>query len=132
MKREEIIVGLDIAKEAVRKSECMTITEYQDLASRTINHEWADIDLEMHALHGMSSEIGELHGIYQKSYQGHDIDEEHLKKELGDLFWFLAEYCTVSGWNLEDIARMNIEKLKARYPDGFEADRSLNRRAGDI
>lgn len=106
--------------------------EYQKLASRTINNDLTELQKEYHALHGMISEVGEIHGIYQKSYQGHEIKQEHLKKEVGDLLWFIAEYCTVMGWKLEDIMRMNINKLIARFPDGFEADKSLNRKEGDI
>lgn len=111
----------------------MTANEYQRLAARTIDYvnmfEW---DQECHALHGMVSEIGELHGIYQKEYQGHEADDEHLKKELGDLLWFIAEYCTSQGWELEEIMQMNIDKLKARYPEGFDPEKSLHRKEGDI
>lgn len=110
----------------------MTGNEYQKLASRTIPNEFEDIEKEFHALHGMVGEIGELHSIYQKVYQGHDFSEEHAKKELGDLLWFIAEYCTAFNWSLEDIMRMNIDKLLARYPDGFDADHSLHRAKGDI
>lgn len=86
----------------------------------------------MHALHGMSGEVGEIHSIYQKSYQGHVIDQAHLKKEIGDLLWFIAEYCTAMGWTLEDVAQTNIDKLLARFPNGFEVDKSLHRKEGDI
>lgn len=110
----------------------MKINEYQELAARTINKKLYKDEMEMHALHGMTGELGEINSIYQKYYQGHEIDEEHLKKELGDLLWFVAEYCTSMDWNLEDIAKMNIEKLKKRYPDGFEKEKSLNREEGDI
>lgn len=110
----------------------MNMNEYQKLAARTINNDLNCADKESHALHGMVSEVGELHGIYQKMYQGHDIDREHVKKELGDLLWFIAEYCTVYGWELDEIAQMNIDKLKARYPDGFDAEKSLHRASGDI
>lgn len=107
--------------------------EYQELAARTMDFERMDSsDQEYHALFGMASEIGELHGIYQKYYQGHEDSKEHKMKELGDLLWFIAEYCTANGWMLEDIMYMNIEKLKARFPDGFEAERSLHRAEGDI
>ena len=109
----------------------MTGNEYQVLAARTIG----DIDdaaKANHALHGMVSEVGELHGIYQKFYQGHEMDAEHIRKELGDLLWFVAEYCTANHWRLEDIMQTNIDKLRARYPAGFEAERSLHRAAGDI
>lgn len=110
----------------------MTISEYQKLAARTIREDLDNTGREMHALHGMVGEIGELHGIYQKAYQGHPIELEHLQKELGDLLWFIAEYCTALDWSLDDIAQMNIDKLRARYPDGFEAEKSLHRKRGDI
>lgn len=110
----------------------MTFEEYQELASRTIPTQLRR-GQEFHALHGMVGEIGELHSIYQKRYQGHFEDtDEHRKKELGDLLWFIAEYCTGCGWSLDEIARLNIDKLKSRYPEGFESDRSLHRAEGDI
>ena len=110
----------------------MTANEYQKLAARTINMDLTELQKEYHALHGMVSEVGEIHGLYQKTYQGHQGSKEHMKKELGDLLWFIAEYCTVMEWNLEDIMQMNIDKLKARYPEGFEAEKSLHRKSGDI
>lgn len=105
----------------------MTGNEYQKLASRTINDKLTEKEQELHALHGMVGEIGEILSLFQKIYQGHSIDDEHLKKECGDLLWFIAEFCTSNGWNLEDIMQMNIDKLKARFPEGFEVDKSLNR-----
>lgn len=111
----------------------MTGNEYQELASRTIADGMTAANQEFHALHGMVGEIGELHSIYQKRYQGHLEDlNEHRKKELGDLLWFIAEYCTACGWDLEDVMRLNIDKLKKRYPEGFEVERSLHRQKGDI
>ena len=110
----------------------MTFKEYQELASRTVPTQ-IPIEQACHALHGMVGEIGELHSIYQKRYQGHnDIDTAHLKKELGDLLWFVAEYCTGYGWSLDEIAKLNIDKLKARYPEGFDSERSQHRAEGDI
>ena len=110
----------------------MTGKQYQELASRTINRELDDEAIEFHALHGLVGEIGEIHSIYQKSYQGHEIDTDHVKKEIGDLLWFIADYCTALGWTLEEVAQMNIDKLKARYPEGFSEDKSLHRKEGDI
>lgn len=111
----------------------MTGNEYQKLASRTIPDDFTPRAKEFHALHGMVGEIGELHSIYQKLYQGHDVpSEEHYKKELGDLLWFIAEYCTACGWELEEIMQLNIDKLKARYPEGFDVEHSLHRKEGDI
>jgi NTP pyrophosphatase (non-canonical NTP hydrolase) len=110
----------------------LTLNDYQELAARTINYANSSAEMEMHALHGMCGEIGELHSLYQKMYQGHQFDKEHAKKELGDLLWFIAEYCTACGFTLEDVAKANIEKLKARYPEGFEAKRSMARLQGDL
>ena len=110
----------------------MTGNEYQKLASRTINRGLTQKEQEYHALHGLSGETGEIHSLYQKYYQGHALDFDYIKKEFGDLLWFVAEYCTAMDWNLEDVMELNIEKLKARYPEGFSAERSLVRKEGDI
>lgn len=110
----------------------MKANEYQELAARTINPRLYDYEIEQHAIYGLAGEVGELHSIYQKCYQGHDFDEEHAKKELGDLLWFVAEYCTAMNWELEEVMELNIEKLMKRYPDGFEDVKSINREKGDI
>lgn len=109
----------------------MTLNEYQHLAARTIDKDLSVTSMTLHALHGMTSENGELNSIYQKAYQGHEVNAEALKKELGDLLWFAAEYCTAQGWQLDDICQMNIDKLIRRYPDGFSPIRSLNRAEDD-
>lgn len=110
----------------------MTLAEYQKAAARTIDTCLQTWEVKSHALYGMVSEIGEIHGMYQKVYQWHAIDSEHLKKEVGDLLWFVAEFCTANDWSLEEVAQMNIDKLLARYPNGFEAERSLHRKEGDV
>ena len=110
----------------------MDLNEYQELAARTINKNLSHNAMARHALFGLCGEVGELQSLYQKVYQGHTLDLEHAKKELGDLLWFIAEFCTANGWKLEDVAQLNIDKLKARFPEGFEIDKSLNRAEGDI
>lgn len=105
----------------------MNINMYQQLAARTINPKNTHIQSLLHALHGMSAEVGEIHSIYQKSYQGHEVDDDDLKAELGDLLWFCAEYCTAQGWDMEQVCIENIEKLRKRFPKGFSAERSLHR-----
>ena len=74
----------------------MTGNEYQELAARTINQGLTFEEQKFHALHGMVGEIGEIHSIYQKMYQGHAFEVDHVKKEFGDLLWFIAEYCTAN------------------------------------
>lgn len=105
----------------------MDMHTYQLAAARTINKDLAPESVEAHALHLMAAEVGEIHGIYQKYYQGHEIDANELKKELGDLLWGIAELCTVLDWDLNDVAFTNIAKLCRRYPNGFEAVRSVHR-----
>lgn len=107
----------------------MTLDVYQMLAARTMNPQLTVKEQEDHALHGLSGEVGEIHSIYQKAYQGHAFDEEELKKEVGDLLWFIAELATCRGWKLNQVAMGNIEKLKRRYPEGFSEERSVYREA---
>lgn len=110
----------------------MTFEEYQKLAARTINKDLDKDEQTLHAMWGMVSELGEFFGLYQKMFQGHKINVKHICKELGDLLWFIAEYCTIIGLPFELIAAENIKKLQARYPDGFDPERSLHRKEGDI
>lgn len=110
----------------------MDMNEYQQSAARTINPALYPEQQLRHALHGMAGEVGEIHSLFQKAYQGHPYDPQHLKKELGDLLWMVAEACTAMDWTLEDVAQKNLSKLRARYPDGFDAEKSLHRKEGDV
>ena len=110
----------------------MTFNEYQELARRTQNEDLAYDQRRYHALHGLVSEVGEIHGLYQKLYQGHVLNLNDLEKEVGDLLWFVAELCDVYHWNMGDVATENIEKLRKRYPEGFDADRSVHREEYEV
>lgn len=85
-----------------------------------------------HAVFGLASEAGEVCGIFQKEYQGHKVDIEHVKKELGDCLRMIAEACRALDLSMEDVIETNINKLKERYPNGFDAYNSLHRKGGDI
>ena len=79
------------------------------------------------------NEYQELIDIVKKwMAQGHELDKEHLAKELGDIAWYLAEAATALEIPLEDILQANIDKLKQRYPEGFEVKWSTLRLEGDI
>lgn len=110
----------------------ITAHDYQVQAARTINPRLSNGQLKAHALWGLAAEVGELQGLYQKKYQGHDFDHEHAKKELGDICWMVAEYATAQGWDLGEVMQANIDKLRARYPDGFDPEHSLHREEGDV
>jgi len=105
----------------------MTINTYQQLAARTINHALDRDETINHAVFGLSGEVGEISSLFQKVYQGHEMNESDLRKEIGDVCWMIAELCTAHGWSMDEICAENIEKLKARYPDGFSEERSLHR-----
>ncbi len=73
----------------------MMPNEYQKLAMRTCSIPYDQKkDMLMHAVLGLTSEAGEVSGLFQKKYQGHKLDPEHLEKELGDCLWMIAEACT--------------------------------------
>lgn len=111
----------------------MELNEYQKLALRTCDLAHKNSrDMVYHAVFGLASEAGEVSGIFQKEYQGHIFQIEHFKKELGDCLWMIAEAAAAYDISLDDVARTNIEKLRERYPDGFDAEHSLHRKPGDI
>jgi len=86
---------------------------------------------------GMCAESGEFTEIVKKIiFQGKSVNEEnlfHLKRELGDIMWYVAQACLSLNVSLEEVIQMNFEKLSARYPDGsFSIERSENRKKGDL
>ena len=111
----------------------MNINEYQHLAMTTLNPELSKRDVLINSVMGLCGESGEAIDIVKKwMAQGHDLDKAHLAKELGDIAWYLAEAATALDLPLEDIFQANLDKLKKRYPDGFESQKSLVRLKGDL
>ena len=106
----------------------MTVNEYQKLAMTTLNPELSKKDVLINGVMGLCGESGEAIDIVKKWLaQGHTLDTEKLAKELGDIAWYLAETAFALDLNLEDILIANIEKLKGRYPQGFDTARSIHR-----
>ena len=112
----------------------MTINEYQAAALRTAQTDkLLAIDLLINSALGLCGESGEVADLVKKHrFQGHDLDFDHIAKELGDIAWYLAVGAYSIGYDLEKILQMNVDKLKARYPNGFSADRSLHRAENDV
>jgi len=82
---------------------------------------------------GLSGEVGEFNDMIKKwIFHEKPLDVEHAKKECGDIFWYLAMICDSFGWNMDEIMEMNIDKLKARYPEGFSVEMANNRKEGDL
>ena len=110
----------------------MTINEYQKLAMTTLNPALSEKEVLLNGVMGLCGESGEAIDLVKKwMMQGHELDKAHLAKELGDVAWYLAETATAIGYDLETILQANIDKLTARYPEGFTADRSMHRKSGD-
>ncbi len=106
----------------------MTVNEYQKLAMTTLNPDLDKKDVLINGVMGLCGESGEAIDIVKKWLaQGHDLDREKLAKELGDIAWYLAETATALDLNLEDIFAANIDKLRKRYPEGFDSERSVHR-----
>ena len=77
---------------------------------------------------GLCGEAGEAIDIVKKHLaQGHELDREGLVKELGDIAWYLAETASALDVDLETVLESNIEKLKKRYPEGFDVGKSIHR-----
>lgn len=111
----------------------MTINEYQTQAMRTLNPELSRKEVLINSVMGLCGESGEaIDHVKKWLAQGHPLDKDHLCKELGDVAWYLAEAATALDVPLEDIFRANLEKLQARYPQGFAPERSILRLQGDL
>lgn len=113
----------------------MTFNEYQKEALRTasgLNAACAD-NLLLNGAMGLCGESGEFIDLLKKAtFQGHELDKDHLAKELGDILWYLAVAAEGIGYKLSDVAEMNKAKLRERYPDGFDSEKSLKRKKGDV
>lgn len=110
----------------------MTGNEFQKYALRTAGT-MNNMDMLINGVMGLAGESGECVDLIKKMlFQGHELDKERLAKELGDVAWYLAVTAHAIGYPLDTIFQMNVEKLKERYPDGFDPERSRNRKEGDV
>lgn len=117
--------------------EKVTINEYQLEALRTAGSPENPVAVKnpllLNGVMGMCGEAGECVDLLKKFiFQEHPLDTAHLAKELGDVAWYLAISAYALGYDLETILQMNVDKLRERYPDGFDPDRSKHRKAGDV
>lgn len=109
----------------------MNFEDYQDAIQRTMPDTGRRDRLAMLAL-GVAGEAGEVADTIKKHlFQGHDLDPAEVAKEIGDVLWYLGNLCTAIGWDMGVVAGHNVEKLRNRYPNGFEAGRSRVRLVED-
>lgn len=102
-------------------------------SSEQSNKKSVDIGGIFNACLGLSGEVGEFNDMIKKwVFHEKNLDMEHAKKEAGDILWYVVMLCESFGWNMEEIMQMNVDKLKARYPEGFDVERANNRAEGDV
>lgn len=122
----------------------MTGTEYQELAMRT-NDGQCNVRLTVRVMEeantgdiinaclGLSGEVGELNDMIKKCiFHESTLNLAHLKKECGDILWYVALMCEACGWDLSEVMQTNIDKLRMRYPTGFDVERANHRQEGDV
>jgi NTP pyrophosphatase (non-canonical NTP hydrolase) len=104
-------------------TEELTLNEFQEAARRTMGSN----NIACNAL-GLTGEAGEYADLIKKHlFHKHPLDKLKGAKELGDVLWYVAAAAENLGFSLSEIAQMNIDKLRARYPDGFSPEASLAR-----
>lgn len=107
----------------------MNINEYQKLAMTTLNPKLNKKEVLINGVMGLCGESGEVIDHVKKHLaQGHELDKDKMVKELGDVAWYLAETAYALDVELEEVFVKNIEKLKKRYPEGFDENRSIQRK----
>ena len=103
------------------------------LSDTTENGIGEDTGTILNACLGLSGEVGEFNDMIKKwIFHEKELDVDHLEKECGDILWYIALMCNSFGWNMDEIMQMNIDKLQARYPNGFDINRANNRKNGDV
>ena len=126
--------------EFVRQTTSPASSDFSALLARLTELETsadADVPRLMTAAFGISAEAGEFTEVIKKIFlQGKPYNEDnvfHLKRELGDICWYIAQACMALDTTFEEVLQMNYEKLSARYPQGtFDVFRSENRVEGDL
>ena len=106
----------------------MNVDDYQQEAMSLLNPALNPQDVLENALMGLCGESGEAIDLLKKHrFHGHPLDTEKLKKELGDVAWYLAEAAQGLNVPLSEILQGNLNKLHGRYPNGFSSERSMHR-----
>lgn len=135
--QEELVDALQYLEHLKQtQADKLTANDYQRAALRTVSeesrHKYDGAGLLLDAVMGLNGEAGEVIDHVKKVlFQGHELDRLHVVEELGDVAWYLAVCAEAVGVTLEEVLQANITKLKARYPDGFDKARSINREEAD-
>lgn len=126
--------GDEYKKAAMRTNDGLGYTrvavKINELAREEVDYDFTEAT---NAALGLCGEAGEVCDMIKKwIFHEAELDQEHLKKEIGDVMWYVALMCDAFNWSLDDILEINIDKLKKRYPDGFDSELSAHRKEGDV
>lgn len=127
--QEELIDALKYLEHLkVVTTDKLTANDYQRAAMRTAGEYETNYDKLRNAAYGLNGEAGEVIDLLKKhEFQGHELPDEKLIDECGDVLWYCALLADALGFTLEQVMNRNIDKLRKRYPDGFDKARSINR-----
>ena len=132
-KYQELAMRTNDGKATERLDDKLWLIEFLKVAKTGSPIGECDLGGIFDAALGLSGEVGEFNDLLKKwVFHEKEIDVEHLKKELGDVMWYVAMMCHSFGWEMDDIMQMNIDKLKARYPKGFDVELANSRKEGDL
>ena len=107
----------------------MNPNEYQKLAMKTLNPSLTKKDMLVNGVMGLNGESGEVIDVVKKHmFQGHELDIDKIKKELGDVMWYVAEVCEALDLSMDEVMEANIAKLANRFKNGFTKEESINRK----
>lgn len=122
-------INKDSANEPVKgTSKLKTLNDYMESAWRTAPENSSQNDDIKHGIYGLITELGEFTDVIKKrDFYKKEVDRTNLIEELGDSLWYIAILCRGLGITLEEVANININKLKARFPNKFSEDAAKNR-----
>lgn len=127
------MTGNKYQKYAMRTNDGKSTDRLIYLASIMNRHGVEDYGGLINGCLGLAGESGEVLDLVKKStFHEKELDIEHFKKEIGDVMWYVAMICESAGFSLDDVMQTNVDKLMARYPDGFDTYRANHRQKGDI
>jgi NTP pyrophosphatase (non-canonical NTP hydrolase) len=105
-----------------------TAEDFQTISQRTMSTDLTKKELVTLCAMGISGEAGEVTDYLKKViFHNHEADKDIIKKELGDVLWYIANLATVYDLGLTEIMQANVDKLRNRYPEGFSTEKSINR-----
>ena len=106
----------------------MEYKEYSESVKRTLAVLQSIEEDNLHMVLGISTEAGELLDVFKKNFAYRkEIDWVNVREEIGDLMWYISNFCTINNLDFEDILLKNVEKLKVRYPEKFTEHDAKNR-----